>query len=65
MAVETLHEEVNLFMLQVSWTRTKVQVFGGLLDKTVPFVLACCKDDDILENCSYIGSIMENNGGTR
>ena len=33
MALETLHEDVKPLGLQVSWTKTKVQMFGVLLDK--------------------------------
>ncbi|KAG0711378.1 hypothetical protein GWK47_020721 [Chionoecetes opilio] len=35
MALETLHEEAKPLGLEVSWLKTKAQVFGGLLDKTV------------------------------
>ncbi len=35
MALETLHEEVKPLGLQVFWAKTKVQVFGGLVDETV------------------------------
>ena len=35
MVLEALHEETKPLGLQVSWPKTKVQVFGGLLDKTV------------------------------
>ncbi|KAG0711755.1 hypothetical protein GWK47_019963 [Chionoecetes opilio] len=35
MALKALHEEVKSLGLEVSWLKTKVQVFGGLLDETV------------------------------
>ena len=35
LALETLHEDAKPLGLQVSWPKTKVQVFGGLLDETV------------------------------
>ena len=41
MALEALHEEVKPLGLQVSWAKTKVQVFGGLLDGTLQSVHAC------------------------
>ncbi|KAG0726090.1 hypothetical protein GWK47_037303 [Chionoecetes opilio] len=50
MALEALHEEVKHLGLEVSWLKTKVQVFGGLLDETVQSVHACGKDIEILEN---------------
>ena len=34
MALEALHEEVKPLGLKVSWAKTKVQVFGGVLDET-------------------------------
>ena len=33
MALEALHEEVKPLGLTVSWAKTKVQVFGGVLDE--------------------------------
>ena len=35
MALEALHEETKPLGLQVSWPKTKVQVFRGLLNETV------------------------------
>ena len=35
MALVALHEEVKPLGLKVSWAKTKVQVFGGVLDETV------------------------------
>ena len=35
MVLEALHEEVEPLGLKVSWAKTKVQVFGGVLDATV------------------------------
>ena len=51
--------------LQVSWTKTKVQVFGGLLDETVQSVHACGEDIEILESFTYLGSVVHNSGGSR
>ena len=33
---------------QISWSKTKVQVFGGLLDETVQFIHLYGEDIDIL-----------------
>ncbi|KAG0720026.1 WD repeat-containing protein 81 [Chionoecetes opilio] len=38
MALEALHKEAKPLGLEVSWLKTKVQVFGGLLDETVQSV---------------------------
>ena len=35
MTLDALHEEVKLLGFKVSWSKTRVQVFGGLLDKAV------------------------------
>ena len=50
MALEVLHEEAKPLGLKVSWTKTKVQAFGGLLDDTVQSVHACGKDIEVLES---------------
>ncbi|KAG0721572.1 hypothetical protein GWK47_046209 [Chionoecetes opilio] len=39
MALEALHEEAKPLGLEVSWLKTKVQVFGGFLDETVQYGL--------------------------
>ncbi|KAG0721213.1 PiggyBac transposable element-derived protein 4 [Chionoecetes opilio] len=48
MALEALHEEAKPLGLEVSWLKTKVQVFGGFLDETVQSVHACGEDIEIL-----------------
>ena len=63
--LEALHEEAKSLGLQVSWPKTKVQVFGGLLGETVQCIHACGEDIDILESFTYLGSIILNNGGSR
>ena len=64
MALEALHEEVKPLGLKVSWVKTKVQVFGGILDKTVQSVHACAEDIEILKNFTYLGSVVHNDGGS-
>ncbi|KAG0714462.1 Sugar transporter ERD6-like 4 [Chionoecetes opilio] len=49
MALEAQHEKAKPLGLEVSWPKTKVQVFGGLLDETVQFVHACGEDIEILK----------------
>ncbi len=41
--------------LNVSWTKVKVQAFGGLLD-------VCGEDDNLVESFTYLGSVVHNNG---
>ena len=62
MALEALNEEVKHLGLKVSWAKTKVQVFGGMLDETVQSVHACGEDIEILKNFTYLGSVVHNDG---
>ena len=50
MALEALHEEVKPSGLRVSWAKTKVRVFGGVLDETVQCVHASGEHIEILKN---------------
>ncbi|KAG0713639.1 Pikachurin [Chionoecetes opilio] len=65
MALEALHEEAKPLGLEVSWLKTKVQVFGDLLDEAVQTVHACGEDIEILESFTYLGSAVHNDGGSR
>ncbi len=64
MALEALHEEAKPLGLEVSWTKTKVQTFGGLLGNTVQSVHACGEEIEVLESFTYLGSVVHNNGGS-
>ncbi|KAG0729032.1 tRNA (uracil(54)-C(5))-methyltransferase [Chionoecetes opilio] len=64
MALEALHEEAKPLGLKVSWLKTKVQVFGDLLDEAVQSVHACGEDIEILESFTYLGSAVHNDGGS-
>ena len=44
--------------------KTKVQVFGGLLDETVQSVHVCGKDIEISKYFTYLGSVVRNDGGS-
>ena len=65
MALEALHKEAKPLGLQVSWSKTKVQVFGGLLNETVQSIHACGEDIDILDSFTCLGNMVHNNGGSR
>ncbi|KAG0710360.1 Squamous cell carcinoma antigen recognized by T-cells 3 [Chionoecetes opilio] len=65
MALEALLEEAKPLGLEVSWLKTKVQVFGDLLDEAVQSVHACGEDIEILESFTYLGSAVHNDGGSR
>ncbi|KAG0716086.1 hypothetical protein GWK47_010475 [Chionoecetes opilio] len=56
MVLKALHEEAKPLGLEVSWLKTKVQVFGGYLDEAVQFVYACGEDIEILESFTYLNS---------
>ena len=64
MAFEALHEEAKTLGLQVSWPKTKVQMFGGLLGETIHSMYMCSEDTDILDSFKYLGSVVHNNGGS-
>ena len=64
MALKALYEEVKPLRLKVSSAKTKVQVFGGILDETVQSVHACDKDIKILKNFTHISSVVHNDGHT-
>ena len=61
-ALEELHENAKPLGLQVSWAKTKVQAFGGLLDEAVQSVQACGEDIEVLQRFTYLGSVIHNNG---
>ena len=65
MAFEALHEEAKPLGLQVSWPKTKIQVFRSLLDETVQSIHAYGEDIDILDSFTYLGIVVHNNGGSR
>ena len=64
MALEALHEEDKALGLQVSWLKTKVQVFGGLVDERGQSIHVCGEDIAILDSFTYLGSVVHNNGGS-
>ena len=64
MALETLQEAKPLGP-QFSWRKTKVQVFGGLLDEKVLSIHVCGEDIDILDSFKYLASVVYNNGESR
>ena len=63
MALKALYEEVKPLRLKVSSAKTKVQVFGGVLDETVQSVHACGEDIEILKSFTYLGSVVHNDDG--
>ena len=41
MALEALHKEAKMLGFQISWAKTKTDMFRGLLDETVQSIHAC------------------------
>ena len=64
MALKALHEEAKPLGLKIFSPKTKVQVFGGLLDETVQSIQSCSEDIDILDSFKYLGSVVHNNSGS-
>ena len=49
-ALEALHEKMKHFRLQIFLAKTKVHVFGGLLDEAVQSSHSCDKNIEISED---------------
>ena len=58
MVLKALHKKAKLLGLLLSWPKTKVQMFGGLLDETVHSIHAYSKNIDILDSFTYRGSMV-------
>ena len=63
-ALESLHEEARPLGLQVSWIKTKIQVFGDLLGEAVQSVQVCGENIEILDRFTYLGSVIHSDGGS-
>lgn len=57
-------EEAKSLGLQISWVKTKVQVFRSLLDEAVVSVPASGEGIEILESFTYLGNLVHNSGGS-
>ena len=58
-ALEAFINEAKPLGLEVSWTKTKVQEFGDLLEP-VQSVHACGEDIEVTESFTYLGSVVHN-----
>ena len=63
--LEAIHGMAESLGFQVSWPKTKVQVFIGLLDEKIPSIHVCGEDINILESFLYLGIVVHNNSGPR
>ena len=60
-ARDAFSNEAKPLGLEVSWTKTKVQDFGDLLEP-VHSVRACGEDIEVTESFTYLGSVVHNSG---
>ncbi|XP_069977663.1 uncharacterized protein [Penaeus vannamei] len=60
-ALDAFSNEEKPLGLQVSWTKTKIQDFGGLLGELVQSICACGEDVEFTENFTYLGSAVHRN----
>ena len=51
-------------VLNVFWAKTKIQVFGNILDETIQSVHACSEVIEILKKFTYLGNLVHNDGGS-
>lgn len=63
-ALMALHEETKHLWLMIFWATTKVQVFLRLLNETLQYVDAFGKHIKILEDFTYLGSVVQNSCGS-
>ncbi|XP_069993543.1 uncharacterized protein [Penaeus vannamei] len=60
-ALNAFSNEAKSFDLEVSWTKTKIQDLGDLL-QPVQLVRACGTDIEVTESFTYLGSVVHNSG---
>ena len=56
---EVLNEESEPLALRVSWVKTKIQAFNGILDAAVLSVPVCDEDVEVVETFTYLGSDIQ------
>ena len=57
-ALESLSEEAEPLGLRVSWIKTKVQAFGGILDATIASIPVNDENVEITQTFTYLGSVI-------
>ena len=61
-ALDAFCNEANPLGLKVSWTKTKIQDFGGLLGEPAQSVRACGEDIEVTQSFTYLGSVVHSSG---
>ena len=64
LALEALSGEAGSLGLEVSWIKTKIQVFGDLMDEAVQSVRIHGENIEILDRFTYLGSVVHSDGGS-
>ena len=54
-ALEVLNEESEPLGLWVSWVKTKIKAFNGILDAAILSVPVCGEDVEVTEKFTYLG----------
>ena len=62
-ALEVLHEKSKPQGLQVSWVKTKIQVFNDILDTAILSVTVCGEDVEVMVRFTYLGSDINISAG--
>ena len=57
-ALETLSEESEPLGLRVSWIKTKIQAFSGILEAAVDSLPVAGENVDVVETFTYLGSVL-------
>ena len=63
-ALEVLSGECSPLGLQVSWIKTKIQVFGDLLGEDRPPVVVDGSNVDFTDSFCYLGGMISSSGGS-
>ena len=61
-ALDAFCNEANPLGLKVSWTKTKIQDFGGLLGEPAQSIRARGEDIEVTQSFTYLGSAVHNSG---
>ena len=54
--LEALNEELEPLRLWVSWVKTKIHTFNGILDAAILSLSVCGEDVEVRERFNYFGS---------
>ena len=55
-ALSVLNEELEPLGLWVSWFKTNIQAFNGILEAAILYVPVCGEDVEVVERFTYLGS---------